>query len=118
MQTHVNEVTVIHTLVNTVRFFVVISKHGTGLVGHKGQIKKEDSALVRCIVGNWASERRRRSPRCNKAKENGDECHDAGVVYLINVAYSRAVTRRTVYHFCIMDSDLVIIFLLSNSIWH
>lgn len=46
MQTHVNEVTVIHTLVNTVRFLAVISKHGTGFVTHKGVIKKEDSALV------------------------------------------------------------------------
>lgn len=42
MQTHVNEVTVIHTLVNTLEFLLVISKHGTGLVGHKGRIKKED----------------------------------------------------------------------------
>lgn len=40
MQTHVNEVTGIHTLVNTAQFQVVISKHGTGLVAHKGPLKK------------------------------------------------------------------------------
>lgn len=68
MQTNVNEVTVIHTLVNTVKFLAVISKHGTGLAGHKGQIKK-DSAFVCCIMGNWAHGRRRWSPRCNKTKQ-------------------------------------------------
>lgn len=40
MQTHVNEVTAIHALVNAPQFQVVISKHGTGLVAHRGQLKK------------------------------------------------------------------------------
>lgn len=55
IQAHVNEVTVIHTWINTVGFWVVISKHGTGRVGHRGQIKKGILALVWHIVGNWAS---------------------------------------------------------------
>lgn len=40
MQTHVNEVTAIHALVNTLQFQVVISKHGTDLAAHRGQLKK------------------------------------------------------------------------------
>lgn len=40
MQTHVNEVTAIHASVNTLQFQVVISKHGTDLVAHRGQLKK------------------------------------------------------------------------------
>lgn len=72
---------------------MVISKHGTVLVGHKGQIKKEDSAFLWCTMSNWTPERDRWRPRWNKAgAKNRSECHDAGVVYSINV--TQCASRR------------------------
>lgn len=52
MQTHVNEVTVSHTLVNTINFLVVISKHGTPCgTDTKGELWYGASWVIRPLEG-------------------------------------------------------------------
>lgn len=87
IQPHVNEVTVIHTWINTVEFWMVISKHGTGHVDTGDRLRKgsllwfgiswvigllEDADAVHATI---------------KLKENGDEWHNTRVIYLINVIW-------------------------------